>query len=69
MDHSEIIDALGGTSAAAEMFGITTGAISQWRTNGIPKSRLMFLRLSRPDLFVGGEMELRPEQTNQQKAA
>jgi len=52
MSSSEIIDSLGGTSAVADLFGLTTGAISQWRVNGIPDARLMYLKLLRPDLFV-----------------
>jgi len=51
MDHKALIDKLGGTSKVAEICGITTGAVSQWRTNGIPSYRLDFFRLLRPDLF------------------
>ncbi len=52
MDHSKLIDDLGGTSKVAELCDITTGAVSQWRTNGIPQYRLAFFRLLRPDLFA-----------------
>lgn len=48
---SELIDALGGTSAVARLFDIKPPSVSNWRTVGIPKARLMYLRLSRPDLF------------------
>lgn len=48
-----IIDSFGGTSAVAELCDITTGAVSQWRTNGIPKSWLRLFRELRPDLFGG----------------
>ena len=51
MDHKALIDKLGGTSKVAELCGITTGAVSQWRTNGIPAYRLAFFRLLRPELF------------------
>ena len=47
----EIIDSLGGSSAVAELCEVTVGAVSQWRTDGIPKARLMFLKAIRPDLF------------------
>lgn len=50
-DPNEIIDALGGTSAVAELFDVTTGAVSQWRLNGIPDARLMYLRVARPDVL------------------
>jgi hypothetical protein len=51
MDHRALIDKLGGTCKVAEICGITTGAVSQWRTNGIPSYRMDFFRLLRPDLF------------------
>lgn len=31
---SEVIDALGGTLAAAEIFGVTMPAVSNWRAEG-----------------------------------
>ena len=51
MDANKIIDDFGGTGAVAELFDVTTGAVSQWRLSGIPKARLMYLKLLRPDLF------------------
>lgn len=34
MDVSEIINALGGTGAVADMLGVVPGAVSNWRKNG-----------------------------------
>ena len=48
----QIIDALGGTSETARLFGIAAASVSEWRKEGIPKSRLMYLKVVRPDLFV-----------------
>jgi hypothetical protein len=48
---NKIIDALGGSSAVAELCEVTVGAVSQWRTEGIPKARLMYLKVIRPDIF------------------
>lgn len=48
---NEIIDSLGGTVEVSRMFNVTKGAVSQWRENGIPEARLMYLKLARPDLF------------------
>jgi hypothetical protein len=45
-----VIDAMGGTSVVADIFSITTGAVSQWRTDGIPNSRLFSIKLLRKDL-------------------
>lgn len=47
-----LIDELGGTSAVANLFEIDPGAVSQWRRNGIPKPRMQYLRLARPDVFL-----------------
>ena len=51
MNSSKIIDALGGTLAVARLCQVTQGAVSQWRVNGIPKPRLMLLRLMFTDVF------------------
>ena len=51
MDANKIIDDLGGTSAVAQICNVTTGAVSQWRHDGIPEARLMYLKLLRPDVF------------------
>lgn len=53
MDANKIIDACGGTGKVAEVCEVTTGAVSQWRRTGIPRARLMFLRLKFPGAFVG----------------
>lgn len=52
MDNANlIIDELGGTGAVAELCDVTTGAVSQWRNDGIPRARLMFLKVKRPGVF------------------
>lgn len=50
-----VIAALGGTSAVAKMFKVTGGAVSQWKTKGIPESRLMYIELACPEVFVSEE--------------
>ena len=52
MTDSDIIDKFGGTSAVAELCEVTTGAVSQWREDGIPRARLMYLKAIRPNFFV-----------------
>jgi hypothetical protein len=54
---SEVIDALGGTVEVSRMCNVTKGAVSQWRKNGIPEPRLMYLKLARPDVFEPVETE------------
>jgi hypothetical protein len=51
MDANKIIDALGGTNAVAAMCEIKPASVSQWRTDGIPQARELYLRLLRPEVF------------------
>lgn len=60
MDNNKIIDDLGGTNAVAEICNVTKGAVSQWRKEGIPDSRLMYLKLLRPEIFASANSELGP---------
>lgn len=38
-DHNAFIDRLGGTRAAAAIFGVLPSAVSNWRKTGIPRNR------------------------------
>ena len=51
MNSSEIIDKFGGTNDLARVCDVTPQAVSQWRKDGIPDARLMYLKLLRPDVF------------------
>ena len=49
-----IVERLGGTCAAARLCEVKPPSVSEWIANGrIPKARLMYLRLKRPDAFKG----------------
>jgi len=48
---SDVIDRIGGTVATAGLCFVSPQAVTQWRTQGIPRARLQFLRLARPDAF------------------
>lgn len=48
-----VIDRLGGTSAVARICECKPPSVHQWRTDGIPKPRLQFLRLAHPEAFEG----------------
>lgn len=52
MNATEIIQRLGGPTKTAALCEVTTQAVSQWQQNGIPKARMQFLRLARPEVFV-----------------
>jgi hypothetical protein len=49
---SRIIDSLGGTGEVARLCDVDPAAVSQWRRNGIPKARLQFIRLARPEVLT-----------------
>lgn len=51
LSDSQIIDALGGSAAVADLCDISLPAISQWKHNGIPQARRDYLAELRPDLF------------------
>jgi len=59
MDTNQIIDKLGGTLEVSKVCSVTLGAVSQWRKNGIPPARLMYLRLLRPEVFENQKEEKR----------
>jgi hypothetical protein len=47
-----VIDKIGGTAATARLCEVRLPSVSQWRVNGIPRARIQFLRLARPDVFA-----------------
>lgn len=51
MTANEIIDKLGGTTAVAELCKVKPPSVSEWRINGIPEARLMYLQLLKPEVF------------------
>jgi hypothetical protein len=52
MDPNKIIDEIGGTSEVARLCEVEPPSVSEWRKTGIPRARLMFLKLARPDVFA-----------------
>ncbi|SSW64343.1 hypothetical protein AVE30378_01045 [Achromobacter veterisilvae] len=48
---SEIIDALGGTVAVARLCRVKPPSVSDWRKEGIPSARRMYLQAIRPEAF------------------
>ncbi len=52
MNADEIIDALGGTNEVARLCEVKPPSVSDWRKEGIPNARLMYLRVIRPDVFA-----------------
>lgn len=61
MTDSEVIDALGGTSAVAEIFNIKPPSVTGWREGGIPTARKQTLVLLYPDKVPAEWRKLLPE--------
>lgn len=57
MTADEIIDALGGTFEVARLCEVQPPSVSEWRKAGVPKARLMFLRLARPEVFAAEDFD------------
>jgi hypothetical protein len=64
---SELIDKLGGTTKAAEFFDVSAPSISEWRKTGLPRARMMYLRLARPDLFGEDRRKSKSRTTRNQR--
>ena len=61
MNPSAIIDALGGTFRVAELCEVRPPSVSDWKKHGIPRARMMFLRVARPDVSKALEEEAQEE--------
>ena len=48
--EAQIIDAIGGAKLA-RICETSPQAVCQWKTNGIPKARLQYLKLLMPEYF------------------
>lgn len=53
---SRVIDSLGGTTKVSKLCEVTTAAVAQWRQQGMPKARFMFLRERNKNLPVMKEL-------------
>ncbi|ASM87240.1 TPA: hypothetical protein L6A17_32370 [Pseudomonas aeruginosa] len=62
MTPSEIIDALGGTTRVAELCEVRPPSVSDWRKHGIPRARLMFLRIAKPEVFAKLEAKVKGQE-------
>jgi hypothetical protein len=47
----QVIDLIGGVSKTARLCEVKPPSVHEWKSRGIPKARLMYLRLARPDVF------------------
>ena len=43
LTHEQLINLLGGTVTVSKICGTSAGAVTHWKTKGIPKGQLIFL--------------------------
>ncbi len=56
-DAKKIIMEFGGAATVASLCEVSKQAVYQWRDTGkIPRARVLFLQLLRPDLFDASEL-------------
>lgn len=53
----QAIDALGGTAAVSRLCVVAMPSVSDWKREGIPRARVMFLRAVRPKALKGIDLE------------
>lgn len=64
MNESKLIDELGGNAVVARLCDVSWSAVYQWRKSGIPRARLMYLKVVRPDVF---RLDRNPKNSNTKK--
>ncbi len=54
---TQLIDALGGTAAVARIFDARMPSISNWKRDGIPPARMMFLQVAYKNALAGIDLK------------
>ncbi len=54
---AKVIDALGGTAEVARLFEISMPSVSDWKRDGIPPARVMFLRVAKRKQLAGIDLQ------------
>lgn len=57
-DALKLIKELGGIAATAKLCQIASSSVCSWKRLGVPRARLMFIRLARPDLAFWKELNI-----------
>ncbi len=65
---TKVIEALGGTAETARLFGISMPSVSDWKKDGIPRARMMFLQATRANLLNGIDLDLATSHAKQPQA-
>lgn len=54
---TEIIERLGGTAKVSRLFGLAMPSVSDWKRDGIPPARVMFLKVAKKKELAGVDLE------------
>ncbi|MNY56268.1 hypothetical protein D3C86_1923270 [compost metagenome] len=65
---TQIIQALGGSTAVARLFKIAVPSVTKWKKQGIPRPRMMFLELAQPQALQGVDTQAATSKVEQQPA-
>lgn len=67
---SQVIDKLGGTAEVARLFSVAMPSVSDWKKDGIPPARVMFLRVAKRKELAGIDLDAATaRKAKQQEAA
>ncbi len=56
-EATKIIEALGDTAEVARLFDIKMPSVSGWKELGIPRARMMYLKVAKPEVLTGIDVE------------
>lgn len=54
---TEVIERLGGTAKVSRLFDLAMPSVSDWKRDGIPKARVMFLKVAHKKALAGVDLE------------
>ena len=54
---TKIIEALGDTAEVARLFDVRMPSVSAWKKTGIPKARMMYLKVAHASALAGVDVE------------
>ena len=65
----KIIEALGGVAEVARIFKIAMPSVSNWKHEGIPGARMMYLKVAYADKLKGIDLDAATSQRRAKEAA
>lgn len=66
---TKIIEALGDTAEVARLFGVRMPSVSDWKKTGIPKARMMYLKVAHASALDGVDVDAATAPTRVEPAA